>query len=122
MATIPTTAASAGIDGQFRGVVSAAWAAMQNGDDGKPVNFAAFRDKSFQVEGTFGAGGTVAIEGSNDGVNYRTLHDPQGVALAITQAKIVTVLEATLLVRPRVTGGDGTTSLNVTAILCRGGF
>jgi len=85
-------------------------------DVGLPVavHYALATDRSVQVHGTFGVGGTVLIEGSNDGTNWYTLTDPQGNALSVTAAKIEAISEPTVYVRPRVTAGDGTTSLTVT--------
>lgn len=93
------------------------WAGMANGDDGEAINFSQYTDKSVQVFGTFGAGGSVCIEGSNDGSNWAVLTDPQGNDLNITAAKIEMVTEATQFVRPRVTAGDGTTSLTVVLLM-----
>lgn len=93
------------------GIVTSTWAAMANGDSGTPVQLDAFADRSLQVTGTFGVGGSCTLEGSNDGVNYFALHNPQGTLIAQTAAGLVQILELTLWVRPRVTAGDGTTSL-----------
>lgn len=90
------------------------WALLANGDDGLPASFSQYADKSVQVTGTFGLAGTLRFEGSNDGVTYAPLTDPQGNALDFTSAKIKAVTEATAFFRPRVTGGDGTTSLTIT--------
>ena len=49
--------------------VIATWPAMQNGDDGQPIELANFADRSVQVFGTFGSGGNARIEGSLDGIN-----------------------------------------------------
>ncbi len=87
--------------------------------DGAPIGMTGSADRSVQVEGTFGAAGNVVIEGSNDGVNYRVLTDPQGNALNITSAKIEEIIEIVKLIRPRVTAGDGTTSLTVSMLLRR---
>jgi hypothetical protein len=87
---------------------------MPNGNDGEPFQNPGSADRSVQVTGTFGAGGTVVLEGSNDGTNYRTLTDPQGNALSFTSAGLEAIQEITRYVRPRVTAGDGTTSLTVT--------
>lgn len=97
--------------------VLGSWSGMLNGDDGGPVGYAIFPDRSIQVTGTLGAGGTFVIEGSNDGVNYVTLHDPQGVALSKTALGIYQIEELTQFMRPRVTAGDGTTSLVFTMII-----
>lgn len=92
----------------------ASWAAMANGDSGDAFALADFADKSVQVAGTFGTGGTVVLQGSNDNTNWATLTDPQGSNLSFTAAGLKAVGPATLYVRPAVTGGDGTTSLTVT--------
>lgn len=89
------------------------WEAMPNGNDGTPLLIDRRTDRSVQVSGTFGAGGTVVIEGSNDGTNYYTLNDLQGTALSFTSARLEGISEVPLYVRPRVTAGDGTTSINV---------
>lgn len=89
------------------------WLALANGDDGAPSGFSHYGDKSVQVIGTFGAAGNLRIEGSNDGSNWGVLTDPQGNALDFTAAKIEAVSELTRFIRPRVTAGDGTTSLSV---------
>ncbi len=82
-------------------------------DSGSPFMSGQWADRSVQVLGTFGAGGNLRWEGSNDGTNYAVLTDPQGNALDFTSAKIETVTELTAYVRPRVTAGDGTTSVTV---------
>lgn len=109
MSTISKTQISTG---NTKAVVIA-WTPLANGDDGEPIPFSQYTDKSVQVSGIFGAGGSVRIEGSNDGTNWAVLTDPQGNDLNITSAKIEMVTEATRLIRPRVTAGDGTTNLNV---------
>ncbi len=96
------------------GAKRATWVVMANGDSGDPVSFASLKDKTVQVTGTFGAGGTVLWEGSNDGTNYKTLNDVGGTALSWTAASLKGVLENPLWVRPRVSAGDGTTALVAT--------
>jgi hypothetical protein len=95
------------------------WAALANGDSGAPVELVGHADRSVQVEGTFGAGGSCRIQGSNDSTNYRVLHDPAGTALNITAASCAQVLEQTRKMQPLVTAGDGTTSLTVSMLLRR---
>lgn len=87
------------------------WTGLAPGDDGEPVEFAQYSDKSVQVAGTFG-GATLAFEGSNNGTDWSVLTDPQGNALNFTSPKIEMVAEATRYVRPLVVGGAGS-SLNV---------
>lgn len=101
---------------------TAAWASMANGDSGDPLptdTIVQYLDRTFQITGTFGTGGTVLIEGTNDGTNWATLTDPQGVALSITSAGIYQVIQVTLKMRPRVSAGDGTTAIVVTGLLRR---
>ena len=90
-------------------------------DRGAPIPeaYMDYADRSVQVLGTFGAAGNLRVEGSNDGgTTYAVLSDPQGNALNVTAAKVEAITEVTLLTRPFVTAGDGTTDLDV-AIVCR---
>jgi hypothetical protein len=95
------------------------WTGLLNTDDGAPADWVDYSDRCFQVTGTFGAGGSVTIQGSNDGTNWAALADPQGNALTFTSQRIEQALELPRFVRPLVTAGDGTTSLTVT--LCMKG-
>ncbi len=96
----------------------ATWPLLTTTNDvGSAIEYPAHSDRSVQVDGTFGAGGTVVIQGSNDGTNWYTLNDPQGNALSFTSSKIEAVMEITQYIRPKVTAGDGTTSLTVTMLM-----
>lgn len=97
--------------------VIATWPAMALGDDGQPIELANFADRSVQVIGEFGVGGSVRIEGSINGTDYAVLTDPQGNNLDITTAKIEAITELVRWIRPVVTAGDGSTSLTVTMLL-----
>src|SRR5262249_50287624 len=91
--------------------------------DGERISTPLQRDITIHVFGTFGAGLTLSIEGSNEVVASPTapvvLNDSRGVGNAMTfltaggnAAK--QLLEACTRIRPRITaGGDGTTSLTV---------
>ena len=83
------------------------------------ASYTEYPDRSVQVSGTFGAGGTVVIEGSNNGTNWITLTDQLGTALSFTGADIAPIMEVTRYIRPRVTAGDGTTAIVVTMLLRR---
>lgn len=98
-----------------------AWLAVPNGNVGQAVELNDYADRSVQVGGTFGAGGSVSLKGSNDATNYIVLADPQGNALTKTSAAIEQVLEATRMFRPEVTAGDGTTAIDV-YLYCRRSF
>ena len=100
------------------------WLALGNGDDGTPigggpvtgksVSLDHYQDRCVQVLGTFGSGGSVSIEGSNDGgTTWVILTDPLGNALTFTSAGMKQITELPHKLRPHVTAGDGTTALDV---------
>lgn len=91
------------------------WLAIPNSQAGDPLKIAgSFADRTVQVTGTFGAGGSINIEGSNDdGTTYAILTDTLGNALTFTSAGMKQITELPAWIRPRVTAGDGTTALNV---------
>lgn len=104
-----------------KNALRASWT-LANGDDGIVLDAINWPDKTVTVRGTFGAGGTVVIEGTDaGGVTYTTLNDSRGEgnALTFTAADTRTILENPGKIRPRVTAGDGTTALTV-VIECRG--
>lgn len=97
------------------------WALMLNGDSGTPYASADWADRCLQISGTFGAGGTVLWEGSNDpaAAVWAVLNDINGNALSLTTASIKQMNEAPLWIRPRVSAGDGTTSILATVLARR---
>lgn len=97
-----------------RGVHQEIWPAMGNADVGSILNAPHLPHKVVSVQGTFGAAGGMIIEGNNDGgATYEPLHDPSGNVLTFTQNGSKRIDDAPPYVRPRATGGDGTTSLVV---------
>jgi len=100
-------------------VSKTSWTPLANGDTGLPQTGARLADKTVQILGTFGAGGSVNIEGSNDGgTTWAILNDSRGEgnALTFTSADMREVLEVPEMIRPNVTAGDGTTALTVILI------
>lgn len=89
------------------------WGPMALGDTGQPMGVVASGDRTVQVQGTFGAGGDVVIEGTLDGANWYVLHDPTGASLSFTGPGLRTVLENVDQIRPNVVSGDGTTQIQV---------
>ena len=86
------------------------WAAIPNGNQGDAAG-GPWTGVYFYVMGTFGAGGSVQMEGSNDGTNWFILS-----AAARTSTGPFAPLGATehpKFIRPNVTAGDGTTALTV---------
>lgn len=88
------------------------WAPMAADDDGEPVRLAVYSDRAIQIAGTFG-GASITIGGSNDGETYHALTDAQGNTLTLTSAALKAIIELPVYLKPRVFGGDGTTSLKV---------
>ena len=86
-------------------------------NDGAPMQFAEWADRSVAMTGTWG-GGTVVWEGSNDGgVTYYTLNDPQAVAISKTANALEQVIEVTEYARPRAS--VGVTSVVVSVVVRR---
>jgi len=96
------------------------WTGLGNLDTGAPLPIPSKSDKTVQVYGTFGSGGSVTIQGSNDLATetptYASLHKIDISALTYTSAGIDTVVDNPNLIRPSVTAGDGDTDLDV--IIC----
>jgi hypothetical protein len=94
------------------------WSGLLNTDTGDHQLLPFFNDRSVQVLGTFGAGGEVSLEGSNDGgTTWAILSDPLGNALTFSAAGLKAISEYTERIRPNVTGGDGTTDLIVVVFM-----
>lgn len=90
------------------------WTPLANGDAGGAFETGDYADYTVQIAGTFGTGGSVNFEGSNDGSTWFVLTDPQGNAATKTAAALEVIEEAPRYVRPNVTAGDGTTALTAT--------
>lgn len=93
---------------------------LANGDVGDVSKLGEYPDRTFQVDGTFGAGGSVTLRGSlvpnadpNNPAHWFNLHDFQGNELTFTAAGGGLIGENTLYVSPNCTAGDGTTAINV---------
>lgn len=82
------------------------------GDTATPIKLGVYSDRTVQVAGTFG-GATVTLQGSNNDVGYHTLTDPQGNALSFSAAGLETVMELPFFIKPVISGGDGTTALDI---------
>ena len=94
------------------------------GDVGAPVKMGAFSDRTVHFAGTF-SGASIELRGSN-----YTNPDPENASdwFALTDPKMTTPLsgitsnsgfvlyENPLFVSPKITGGDGSTSLNISIL------
>lgn len=70
-----------------------------------------YRTAFFQVTGTWGVGGSIQLEGSNDNANWFKLSPAALTANGIFSPLGVT--EVPKYIRPNCTAGDGTTALTV---------
>lgn len=98
---------------------SVVWPLVTNADTCGPIQMSTAADRSVHAFGTFN-GASVAIHGSNEATNdssavtsFVALHDPQGIAIAITTANIEEISEVTNWIKPVITGGGGSQSVTV---------
>jgi len=97
-----------------------AWLALTTTNtSGSAFPCASYSDRTIQVYGTFG-GATITVQGSLDGTNWFTLNDQSDNAMTFTTARGDSVQQLTRFIQPVLTGGDGTTSLNVRLCAKRG--
>ncbi|MBS0379012.1 MAG: hypothetical protein JSS29_11045 [Proteobacteria bacterium] len=125
IASDPQTAAVIAPATQLRnftgGEIALVWAAMVLGAVGaaapSPSPAAAGLDSvCFAAEGAFGSGGTLTIQGSNDGVTWTTLTTiPAFTAPGVSQP--ISLRTGPKYLRPVVTAGDTTTNISVSALL-----
>ena len=101
----------------FDGVRVRQWRNLHNGDEGQPITLARFNDKTVQISGTFGVGGTVEMEGSLDGAIWTRLKDVFNVSLSATSEKLFTITEVPVYMRPVVTAGDANTDILVSILV-----
>ena len=115
MALIPATVTRPAAGKLYDNCAKVTWGPFTLGDTFAPIDLPMFARRSVQLQGTPGAGATVTIDGSNDGVNFVNLTDLQGAALSFTAAgKLEGIAEQPLWIKPTLAGGDGTTALTVT--------
>ena len=107
---------------QFRDLNLFLWTTLTTTNlDGQACTYHGTGDRTVQVDGTFGAGATVTLQGSNDPlgttpVNWFPMTFVGGAAATFTTAGgagIKLLAECPAAIRPLLSGGDGTTSLNV---------
>jgi len=98
---------------------------LANGDSGQFFESGLMTDVTAQIFGTFGAAGSVTLQGSNDprvptdyaagttNAQWATIEDNLGNAWTKTAAGGDIVLQSYRYLRPICTAGDGTTALTV---------
>ena len=103
---------------------------LANGDKSTDLELPNYPQKTIEISGTFGVGGTINVRGKNitnaTPANYFALdvHDSDATASTLT-ARVAAAL-ARIIQNPRfiladVSAGDGTTSLVVTVVAAREG-
>jgi len=108
MAVVPYSLAQVG------GALSITWPAittpatppLASGDSGAPVAAGGESDKTVTITGT---ATTFALQGSNDLVNWFTLHNLDNADTPITAAGMFLIKENPLYIRPLLTTGSGVT-------------
>jgi len=93
------------------------WNGLGLGDIGESIRGPSYADRAFQCTGVFGSGGTLVIEGSNDGANYFVLVDPFDNPIQFTTGGLIQVTQIALYIRPHVLAGDVATNLVVVAVV-----
>lgn len=90
------------------GVVQTKWTAAATGNlpTALFVKNNSATKAGIQIDGTFG-GATVALQGSNDGVDYFTLKDVTGTAISTTAAAYFEFSSSALYLKPTISGGTG---------------
>lgn len=89
------------------------WLGLDGDDYGEAVRISNWQDRSVQVLGTWDSA-TLVIQGSNDGgTTWETLRDTAGSNLTFSSNGLKQILELVDLIRPSVSGGGATTSLDV---------
>ena len=99
------------------------WPAVLEGNLGSAVELVAHDIKTVQLTGTLGSGGSLQVEGSNDGTNWYILNtDVSGTKTNLIMASgqlaagLYTIIENPYYIRVNSTAGDGSTTF--TPILC----
>jgi len=105
MATRTATIAYAP-NGQSNGAL-VTWTGLLSTDVGSAVEGVDWADRTVQIEATFGDG-TITLQGSNDGVTYYPLTDPQGNNIAKTANALEVISEGPRYIRPQFSGTTGT--------------
>jgi len=96
------------------------WEAITTTNDvGNWIKIPDYPDKTVQIVGNFGTGGTLDIEGSNDGTNAAILTDTRGNSITKTAAYLGSMAENPLYIRPMLSAGTGAVDLDIIVIARR---
>lgn len=111
------------------GAVITKWLLVPQGEDGQVIYIPNHSDKTLDLWGTFG-GATAVIQGTNDdraisdvtNAAWKTLDDHKGNTCSYTTIPtyMPVIYPNPTYIRVKITGGDGTTSLNFSITSKRG--
>lgn len=111
------------------GAVITKWLSVPADEVGQVIYIPNHSDKTLNVWGTFG-GATAVLQGTNDdraitdveNADWKTLDDHKGNSCSYTSAQtyLAVVYPNPTYIRVKVTGGNGTTSLNFSITSKRG--
>ncbi len=90
------------------------WTGITEADSGAGVIMAKYPDKTVQVTGDFTTSGAITMQGSNDGVNWTSLHTPDGTEIVLTTTALALIAENPLYIRPTATAG---TAVSMTVVV-----
>ena len=92
------------------------WVLAAN-EDGDPLSHVGAADRTVHIFGTFSGGPTITLQGSNDPTlaagSWATLHDLAGAEIVATGITIAMLAENPEFIRPILSGGDGSTAVNI---------
>lgn len=83
-------------------MITATWSSLTGTEVGDAATISRWQDRTVQAVGAFTS---VTMQGSNDGSNYFTLTDPQGVDIILTAAGGCIIAENPVYIRPSAVGG-----------------
>ena len=81
--------------------ITITWPLLTADHTGAGAEIAEWSDRTIQFGGTW-SGATAVVEGSNDGITWFELRDDAGDLIAITSNALVSILETTVFIRPRL--------------------
>ena len=101
------------------------WASLTTTNNyGAPVQMPGRADRSIQLTGTLGAAGAVTMYGSNvfdpnlaNDADWAILDDAKGNPLVLSTLRIEEIVTLPLWIRPKITAGDGSTSLTARLVM-----
>lgn len=109
------------IFGHRNDVIAYEWTGLTENDTAGYVEVPQQADKTMQVDGNFGSGGDVRVEGSlaPNADKWGQLKDAQGNAISFLTGNdedVETLLQNTMFIRPAVVGGTSV-SVNVRILM-----